>query len=383
MADEFHKGRTDWARIKHHILGNYIRLYVGKVGLYNPVIYYVDGFAGQGVYGDNQVGSAFIGADTAVNPIQKSRAGMLRCINVEEDADTFAELEANLAKHKASGLVENYHGTFQQHLPAILQKIGTHPAFFFIDPFGSKGAEIETLKTIRTNRDRSEILVRYDDTRVKRLISWAAKNLDSYNEGHRKSAENFAKRVSQLTDELAVEVFQANDAEAREWLIEGYMNKARDEAGYRYALHYPIRNPKTGGHKYFLVHFCNHADGYHSMANFMAKAERAYEKTMREAVDMFAASDQEVMPGIIEGADQAIEENRVAELVSALPKILQKLRPRGGDFENRDLYSAIVDQFRWRLTRKEWIKAIRKAHDNGLVEFVKSDDGSISTIRDK
>ncbi len=381
MTEDFHKGRTDWARIKHLILGNYIRLYVGKVGLFNPIIYYVDGFAGQGIYGDNQAGSAFIGAETATAPIQKSRKDTLRCINVEEDAKTFAQLEQNLATHKATGLVENYNGTFHEHLPAILQKVGTNPAFFFIDPFGSKGAEIETLRTIRTNRDRSEVLVRYDDTRVKRLISWAANNLDSYNDGHRKSAENFAKRVGQLTDDKAIELFQGSDMEAREWLIEGYQNKARQVAGYRYALHYPIRNPRTGGHKYYLVHFCNHADGYHSMANFMAKAERAYEKTQRESADMFATNAQDVMPGIFDGADQSIEENRVAELVAALPAMLKKLRPSGGDFENRDLYAFIVDKFKWRLIRKEWIKAIRKAKELGLVDFDKSDDGAISTVK--
>lgn len=386
MTEDFHNTRSAWARIKHQILQKYIRLFVGKLGRFNPTIYYVDGFAGQGIYDNKEVGSAFIGAQTAASPIQESRKGYLRCINVEEDPETFKTLEANLAAHKASGLVTNLPGTFQDNLPAILKTVGTDPAFFFIDPFGSQGIEVETLKSIRKGRDRSEILVRYDDTRVKRLLSWAANNVDNIKESHRKIAIGYAKRVSQLTDDEALKEInkaEGDRGETREILIRGYMEQVKSTAGYKYALRYPLKNPRTGGHKYYLVHFCNHPDGYHYMANFMALAERAYEEAMRQSGDMFSGANavQDVMPGILEHADKCIEDARVSELLAALPEILKQFRGTANGVPNRNIYAAIVDRFEWRLTRKEWIRALRQAHDLGVIAMTKSDDAELTIIR--
>lgn len=383
MSEEFHKARSDWGRIKHVILQRYIRLYVGKLGFSNPVIYYVDGFAGQGRYGDKEVGSAYIGAESAASPIQGSRKDVLRCINVEEDTRVFSELEKNLAPHKATGLITNLQGTFQENLPGILATVGTVPAFFFIDPFGSQGIETETLKLIRKGRDNSEILVRYDDTRVKRLLSWAVNNADHISEGHRKSALKFAQRVLQLTDEEALAELNRLDGDkdgTREALIQGYMQQVKSIAGFKYALRYPIRNPRTDGHKYYLVHFCNHPDGYHYMAHFMAQAERAYEEDRRkQAEEMFSTADQEVMPGILDDADKCVENARVAELFAALPEILAPLRNRH-NLKMRWVYAAIVARFEWRLTRKEWLKALAKAKAAGMISYKSADDTCDATI---
>lgn len=383
MSTDFHKVRSDWGRIKHIILQRYIRLYVGKLGFSNPVIYYVDGFAGQGVYGNNEVGSAYIGAESAASPIQGSRKDVLRCINVEEDPDVFAELEKNLAAHKATGLVANLKGTFQSNLPGILTTVGAVPSFFFIDPFGSQGIEVETLKAIRKGRDSSEILVRYDDTRVKRLLSWAVNNADHISEGHRKSAVKFGQRVSQLTDDEAIAELNKLGGDkdgTREALIQGYMQQVKSVAGFKYALRYPIRNPRTDGHKYYLVHFCNHPDGYHYMAHFMAQAERAYDEDRRKQTEeMFSTADQKVMPGILDDADKCVEDARVTELFSSLPEILTPLRNRR-NLKMRWVYAAIVDHFEWRLTRKEWLKALAKAKASGLISYKSADDGCDATV---
>ena len=91
MSTDFHKAPKVWAQIKHSILGNYLSLFLGKLGR-NP-IFYVDGFAGPGLLDDGSKGSPLIAAELAASPKQKSRHGVLRCINVEEDDDVFANLE--------------------------------------------------------------------------------------------------------------------------------------------------------------------------------------------------------------------------------------------------------------------------------------------------
>ena len=46
MPSDFHKAPKAWAQIKHSILGNYLSLFIGKLG--RKLIFYVDGFAGPG-----------------------------------------------------------------------------------------------------------------------------------------------------------------------------------------------------------------------------------------------------------------------------------------------------------------------------------------------
>ena len=224
---DFHKAPKAWSQIKHQILGNYLSLFLGKLGLTRRPVYYVAGFAGPGRLEDGSEGSPLLAARLATEPRQKSRAGLLHCINVEAVASTFANLEQVTAPYVKGGLVANHHGRFEDLLPKILRSIGDATAFFFIDPFGTKGAEIETLKCIASRTGKSEVLVRYDDTRVKRLISWAANNLEHFDETHRKIAQRMKARVDQLTDEEAASdtelaLLFGTEVETRDWLIAGY-----------------------------------------------------------------------------------------------------------------------------------------------------------------
>src|SRR5437867_354625 len=89
MPSEFHKAPKAWAQVKHSILGNYLSLFLGKLGLSGKPVFYVDGFAGPGLLEDGSKGSPLIAAELALSPRQKSRQGILQCINVEEVAETF------------------------------------------------------------------------------------------------------------------------------------------------------------------------------------------------------------------------------------------------------------------------------------------------------
>src|SRR6266487_6240525 len=99
---------------------------------------------------------------------------MLKCINCEKDPAVFARLQAATEEFVRAGIVQNIQGEFDARLPEILTIIQNSPALFFIDPFGTQGAELSTLQTIAHNARGREVLVRFDDTRLKRLIRLAA-----------------------------------------------------------------------------------------------------------------------------------------------------------------------------------------------------------------
>jgi three-Cys-motif partner protein len=375
MKSEFHKQAKAWFQIKHQIVGTYLSLFLGKLGKFGERVYYVDGFAGQGQLDDGTDGSALIAAKVAAEPVQKSRKGLLHCINVESEPETFENLKKATAPY--SQCVTNLQGTFQDRLPEILKLIGTHTAFFFIDPFGTQGAEVSTLKELGMRTGKTEALVRYDDTRVKHLIMWSANNLESLEEKHRKVAMGLLARVKELTDEEAAEkVFLGSDFELRDRLIEGYETEVKQKTKFTFGLNYPIRNPATGGHRYYLVHFCKFVDGYTHMANFMSKAERTYQKLHSSESDLFGGSSkQQTFLQIDDQLAKQAESENVSNITAAISEIVMRKRWENKSLQLRDVLGEIVNIFKWRTTRVEWIKALRQCETNGWLKLSGSDDG--------
>jgi three-Cys-motif partner protein len=372
MLSDFHKSPKAWSQVKHSILGNYLSLFLGKLGISGKPVYYVDGFAGPGRLEDGSKGSPLIAADLAVSPRQPSRQGILQCINVEEIPKTFANLEKATVDYVKMKRVTNFCGSFQEKLPEILAKIGDNTAFFFIDPFGTEGVEVDTLRKIAARRGKTEILVRSDDTRVKRLLSWALKNEDSFEEGQRKTAQAFKNRVDQLTDD---QIMGLVDTPESKILIEGYVRKVKSVARLRFSLSYPIRNPATKGHRYFLAHFCDFPDGYIHMANFMAKVDRSVDGISED--DMFEKSQMEFMT-----INEHIAGQKRSEMVGEVYNRLGSLwLERGWNrVQNRDLYAAIVDNYQWRVLRSEYIEALRKLQKEGHISVEGTEDNQFTTF---
>jgi three-Cys-motif partner protein len=332
---------------------------------------------------DGSEGSPLVAAKLAVSPPQKSREGILHCINVEEDEAVFSNLEESTAEYVDTGLVENRRGSFDDLLPSILRDLGDATAFFFIDPFGTEGAELETIKAIAARRGKTEILVRYDDTRVKRLIMWATNHEDSFAESHRKTSKAFRSRIDQLTDEQAATLVQSalssGEVLDRTALIEGYARRVKASTSLRFNLSYPIRNPETKGHRYYLIHFSKHPDGYIHMANFMAKVERSVEGT--SGSDLFESNKPQLeFMAVNEHLAEQKRNESIEMLRNDLPTIWVKRGWLKERVRNRDLYAAIVDEFGWRVLRSEYIAALRDHVKSGYIQMASSKDDDYTDI---
>jgi hypothetical protein len=114
-------------RIKHMVLGADIE----KFAYHMPaLLYYVDGFAGAGVYaagGTDQVGSPVLIARVGQR-MQASKPGFhLRCINVEKTPSTYAQLERVTAPFRPDIVEINFHGPFIDFIPDILERIKEAP----------------------------------------------------------------------------------------------------------------------------------------------------------------------------------------------------------------------------------------------------------------
>src|ERR1041385_3180455 len=98
MPDDFHAAAKPWASIKHGVLQD-VDLFVGKLGGFGKPVYFVDGFAGSGRLDDGTEGSPLRVAEMAAHPRVESRRGVLRCINVEKERETFDKLESATASY--------------------------------------------------------------------------------------------------------------------------------------------------------------------------------------------------------------------------------------------------------------------------------------------
>lgn len=378
---DFHDARKTWSRIKHGLFGRYLSLLLGKLGRPGEHVYCVDGFAGQGRYATGEEGSPLIAAKLAAAPVQTSRRDVLRCINVEEVPETFANLAAATAEYVNQGIVTNLPGTFEDNLPVILKRVQNYPTFFFIDPFGTEGAEISTLQHLAKRQGKTEVLVRYDDTRVKRLIAWAKNHSDRLDERQRKTVEAFSARVSKLTSGAAVDAFLKNDPGASEALIQGYIAEVKRRKIFRFGIHYPVKNPITGGHRYYLAHFCSHEDGYCYMANFMAEVERTLQGLSNKPNSLFSEKSEQL--DLLEIRQEFVahaEDAAVRQIVSELPKIFRDRSFYGRRVQNRKIFAAIVDRFGYSTTRKEWIRALRQLKEAGKLSMDGSEDSSYTQI---
>src|SRR4030095_3367875 len=193
------------------------------------------------------------------------------------------------------------------------------PALFFIDPFGTQGAELSTLQTIAGSARRREVLVRFDDTRLKRLIRLATNNITSLDPTQRRIAEALSERVAEFATardvEQALALLDVDERVAsREVLVEAYRKIVLAKTDFTHGLAYPLRNPATGGYRYFIVHFSSHTDGYVHMADFMAKAERAYQRRQSEL--LLESPDQMEFPTIQEHIDDAAHADKQSLVIT-------------------------------------------------------------------
>lgn len=372
-TEDFHQTARSWAQIKHTLLAKYLRLFLGKTGKGRVRVFYVDAFAGPGLLDDGTKGSALHGAEVAAMPIHESRRNVLHCINIESDAATYEKLCRATEAQVEAGFVTNIPGEFDQVRDKVLKMVGGAPALFFIDPFGTEGAELSSLRALKSGPVIREALVRYDDTRVKRLASWAANHLGAADPSAKSTAEAFSRRINDLSSNSALREFLDGNPEAREALINGYISEAKRQGIFKFGIAYPIRNPDTGGHRYFLVHFSDFEDGYTWMANFMAAADAQYEQ-LHSQLDLI---DGQVELFSVTDLQTAARQTMVKKIIADLPDICRgRGWTRGSEVQNRHLYAAIVDKFKWRAGRSEWEAALRFLHDEGKVFFPDSKDGA-------
>ncbi len=88
-ADDFFFDLKEWSARKLKIIEKYVNGFSRILGSKFNSLYYVDGFAGQGVYDNGEKGSPVLIAELSENLRKSGVAYTLKSINVEKDHEIF------------------------------------------------------------------------------------------------------------------------------------------------------------------------------------------------------------------------------------------------------------------------------------------------------
>jgi three-Cys-motif partner protein len=197
------------SRLKHQILTNYVKEFAYYLGSQYETLYYIDGFAGAGIYEDSMTepgyGSPILIAEFAKRLLDTDEPFVLKCLNVEANRRRFRRLQQATVAFSDHIVEKNYHAPFIRVLDEILRKIGNAPAFFFLDPFGTKGIPFADLLPLLNRTAITEVFITLHTDGIAKKAGWF-RALDDTNIRKRQTAlaltEHLARALSISHDEL-------------------------------------------------------------------------------------------------------------------------------------------------------------------------------------
>jgi len=345
------------SELKHSILKQYLIKYSIILGSKVSTIYYVDGFAGPGMYGRGEEGSplliAKIAKDFNENP---RRPFTLKCINVEAEPKFHKDLEKYTRPFQPNPIEVNLPGEFTKHLSEILERVGNNPTFFFIDPWGTKGIAFENLIPI-FNRPYTEILITFNIDGISKKAGWFER-LSSPDQKIRAKALKLTRNLA-LALRIKHEDLQTlwetrtDSADFEEKVLNHYLSRLREY--FPYLLHLPIyyyrkdRPPAKREICLYLIFGTKRIKGILEMNDVMFSVEEEFFNKTYE---------QTFFPGF-----------RNQEIQSSAQKLKNEIfnRFKGRRTTRGEIVQTIVPSTRILLSRKYYNKAVYELVTQGKV----------------
>lgn len=261
-------------QIKLEILRKYLKAWAIVIGSYFPTAYFVDCFAGRGRYHlggqkDNVAGSPIIGLETSLEVKKiKQKKGIsfdLKIIAIEPDKDNVKCLKkfAKEADPKSEIKWQLFESEFSTAISSILSKISDAPTFFFIDPYGIKGINKNTLDLIVNRKGSTEIFLNYMKMGVQR-IKGQYKNITHKNDKIRIMAIKTISHMSNLFGDMSW--LGRNDKKLLTHFVKLVFSK-----NYRFVLKFDVPYPDRSGIIYSLLFATNYDSGEKIMKSIMTK----------------------------------------------------------------------------------------------------------------
>lgn len=194
---EFFRAKREWSKVKDRIVGAYIVAYLKTVQHRRRPIIIVDAFAGPGKFGDGTEGSPLI-VSRAIDEMGKASVG-IACLFADSHPPHRAALEQNLAPYIEKGIAEKPLSDFSAVLTRALSVGKGATLFFYLDPYGIKELDFDTVKLIydRDAGQSTEVLINFSFPTFMRMSgNWSYS--DSADEISRKIKHSKADTVNRV-----------------------------------------------------------------------------------------------------------------------------------------------------------------------------------------
>jgi three-Cys-motif partner protein len=359
MAEQdFFEEQKEWSRRKIIILGKYFKTFARILGSPGQPVYYVDGFAGPGIYDDRGTGSPIVAARIAVDLSQSPKAYDVKCINVEANRRFYDNLCTNLAEFSPDVVVNRF-GEFDRHLPEILSLIGNAPTLFFLDPFGLGRLDWQILEPLFTRLAKTEVLINFNTRQARRLAGFLNSNY-----AH---AESW---VGKLTSVMGTEKWirdwtdaKRKDTDERaETLACIYREQLLGPGRFSWACSYPIRSIPDEALKYHLIYGTRHPLGIDIMNEILCGVEEEFQAQLFDVRRQRPIQLHMFEPPLM--TPEEAEQANVEELTSDILEIgLQR-----GQLTFLHLKMQLFGKWFGRVRSKHYRKACKTLRDANLLK---------------
>ena len=290
---DFFKKKNEWSEIKDRLLGCYLTPYFQKVLLTGKPIFYVDCFAGKGLFDDGKDGSPLIALrkreECLKRTSRKDKAGAVQTCFI--DMNYGEDLSSNIAAISPSyDAPEVISGRYEDNILKCLQNRRGCNVFLYVDPYGIKALDSSFFDAFRAlGFNTFEMLINFnsfgffrDACRVMSVDyrnDDALRNLDELVE-YEPTVVDATKQSEDLLNRIAGgDYWKAIVTDFQNGKIDGYQAEQRLsreyknmlKQRYRYVLDMPIRLKPEQRPKYRMIHVCDHEDGCFLMAQNMQK----------------------------------------------------------------------------------------------------------------
>lgn len=353
-SQEFFDELREWSERKLQILEKYIDPFVKVLGKPVPQVYYVDAFAGAGVYRDGEIGSAIRAAELALSYQKQGKPYRLKCINIESNKENFENLEINTAVY--GDLVRNFFGTFSQNIDSVLAETSDAPALFFLDPFGVKGIDWELIEKVIHRGSASDLWIRFDELAIVRLDA----RFGDKDAGAEKSFAVLCNTYgifdpTLLHKQLAGESFEHKKQVAAELYMRRLAFEFSKIRRQGFVANYQIRSIVEQD-KYSLVFATGHIRGAIIASEVVCGVEETYQ---REVEDYKASQPRQLSWLDKTPSEEEIFQEKVISLSEAIWKTC-----KGKKLSRPEVYEQI-----W----VEWFGKIRGTHFNKAIKLLQND----------
>lgn len=271
MTDEFFDRKKPWSKIKDRILAKYLTPYIRKTSRLRLPIIIVDGFAGPGMFRDGSKGSPVI-------ICEKGAQEGKRCSNkviglfIDKEPKYCESLKAELQPYIESKLAFVSCNEFEKAINDIIDILGNCTAFFYLDPFGIQGIEIDSLEKVfqRVAIASTEVLVNFSYTSFARHSgNWFFEDEEGDIARKVKAAKkDMVNRV--MGGDYWIDIVtdcNLSKFEREEKVLEMYANRYRKH--FKYVGHCPVREKDKNIAKYHLIFGTGHFHGLDLMSTIM------------------------------------------------------------------------------------------------------------------